>query len=485
MKKKLIGLSILLLVLLLGLSTTSYAFEYTVTNSDIDLIADTKLNATYATWQKPKIKNALNALYNTYNCDTIFISVRSNQDFYIFGLKNSQITSVGNSTNVNYFNITFTGNIYRYYGSKNNSFSGPTTFSDRNIVIGPGSALTGSYLMYSNDLTSSVSGPWQSENILTFSPPNYFTFIQNLNLDYSGDIALVSSLNDYLGVVSLGKNLDRVQTDYQYYDRYAKQWKIYHSEDLNFSSITDDDFYYYIRYAFNHREQYFLPNTLVQVYFVPKDTEEEFPTYFQPFYIVDRNTRYNTGGGIDLDDTFDDDSYWNYYIGNIDNLIDKQNTDKTTDDIINNDNENTDKIIDTLTDDSEVDNMLAEFGSGDINTMASKFGLPSIPNPFSQFIETIFYGITDVLTLDGDVTLDFGFQGQHMYLHSSDFTTPLNAATVFISGFLTFIYVYYMIELGYRTLINIREFNLDKTGIGNHYGQAGDGLQADGSWRLL
>lgn len=343
-KKKLsILLSLSLAVLFISLlDTTSYAYNYRITEEDCDTLINKVVTSSYD-WKstaKSRLKTMVNNVYNN-GWDTCVISL-NNQNYFdiaVYGFNASSVTSVKDSKNVNYMgvNTSNTTNI-RYYCSKSGtSMSSISSSTWQNYsTFGSGAQKRSAYLVVPNDLGADgtlFSGPWQSNDYLVFSPPDYFTFLLSPSIPtitINGDSVPYFNLNSntandfYLGVLGLAENYyDSELFEYRYYQGKWKLNKITKIQDIgeveqNLISVTI-------------KGRYLASNTLYSLQMNP-DPDSEFAPYSQPFFMKDRHTSI-TNGALDLENTFSGDYYNNY------------NNDTNTDKIIDNDQSLYDKMF--------------------------------------------------------------------------------------------------------------------------------------------
>ena len=188
MKKKIILSSILLLGLLLGCYTTTYASYYELTDNDIDIICDNNFgeNTTWSNLFYDKIK-ALKDEFYSYNYDLIIINMYSSyyHQVDVFGTASSRIAGVNNLNNKNYMEIVMQGNGikasivpngYNAVRVDRSSLSSPNTYP-----VGSGAQNRSNYLLYTNDLGTSGTGPYQNLEWLELTPPTIFEI--ELNID--------------------------------------------------------------------------------------------------------------------------------------------------------------------------------------------------------------------------------------------------------------------------------------------------------------
>ena len=431
-KKKVIGLSILLLVLLLGLSTTTYASGYVITNDDIDLIVNYyESSNTYKDQIKSNLHNKLRNVYNNFDTAIVVVdySVQngSMNSYTIVGFDSSHVVSISNSKNINYMSLVLTSNTrvmktgcyIDYQGYHNN-------YSDNNVsgvTFGTGSQLRTRYLLIPTDLNGKFTdAPWQSTDILTF---DYFEFIVNTDV-MSGTAKIYgdTSMTDYylvpynaysvrLGSLYESKNLDNIVKRKYRYSQANRDFELI----KEYVSNVNDSNFYLSGDGYLHVYEYYQPDTTEFIIFTAKDSV--FDQIVVPIYYTTRNTNI-VNGYINLDNTFSGDYYNNY-----------------------NNDQNTQAIINNTNNDSEVDTTLNEFISGDYQDVANKFGFKLFTQEYYDFIYYTVTEIVDVLTESGDVYFDYSMHGETpTRIYASSFTTPNGTLKTFLQMFLISCTVY-------------------------------------------
>lgn len=433
-KKKVTGLSTLFLVLLLGLSTSCYAdsenfwtlnqlknvyYNYMTLVNESESYKTQFLN--YHEQEFQQLVNKLNENnyvyimfqegtvgYNSFigygNTDSIWYNYRgslsmtssSGYKYYVM-----PYTLTKGWENNGYFSGTeFTRNIY--YFSKNiyTNSSGTTI----NVAKGykPSYLLTSPFIDNKFEFTYTIDTGVLVDNV---SPLGIYPAFINIR---SGDTIV--------GYIEKAENLKTIIKYDYYYDIFQQNFIQYRAEVIadNIDVTTD-------RYSLLFKP--IKANTLVSIEFIPKN-DSGFESQYAEIYVTDNNTIINNGIA-NLTDTFSGD-YYNYYINNINNTIDNYKGDDRTEEIIN-----------TITDDSKVDNMLADFGSGDI---ALKFGF--IENELNGFtgnnnptfiISNLINGFCDIIMQDNNPYFDYSMHGEPpTRIYARDFTTKETALKVFV-----------------------------------------------------
>lgn len=103
---------------------------------------------------------------------------------------------------------------------------------------------------------------------------------------------------------------------------------------------------------------------------------------------------------------------------------------------------NTQDSTNTIMDSSEVDDIINEYLSGDIEDLADDFGFTALDNPFTTFLFHILESTYDALTLREPVVLNATYNGMTFTLNSNDFITPDSGFKTFIRALLIFLYIY-------------------------------------------
>lgn len=474
-KKNFIGLSILLLVLLLGLSTTCYARE--LSSNDVKNFC---LNYYKFLNGNNNVSDFISFLNSTESNNNIDGWVeRINRDNF-YSSNRWLLTGVNGFVCLWYVNGSDQQmrdhHPYYYDGSVYVNTSYYTGYQ-RRLSIGErqwyafvqtGQQQVNSNFIYTDmNIYTNSQGNTIKWGIGYENPSNvlngefvddYFTFLLSPSIPtitINGDSVPYfnfdgNQANDfYLGVLGLAQNYyDSELFEYRYYQGKWKLNKITKiqnigEEDQNLISVTLNG-------------KYFASNTLYSLQMNP-DPDSDFAPYSQPFFIKDRHTSI-TNGALDLDNTFSGDYYNNY------------NNDTNTNDIIN-----------SITDgnpDSElapIETML----SGDAQDVANNFGFWSAigPNLFPSNIYNRIYDrmkmVTDVLYDSGDVYFDFSMHGETpTRIHSSDIYLPNGVLKTFISTFLIAgtcwlvwkqFYSYYELITTGNLILLFHDIDIDKT----------------------
>lgn len=218
---------------------------------------------------------------------------------------------------------------------------------------------------------------------------------------YTSDKVRIGNMFDYSNLSAVIKRKFRYKQSTRSFDLIQEYES--NTNNLEFFDIADDTLIVF---------EYCQPDTTEFITFVPK-TETGFSQFTVPIYYTSANTSV-VNGVIDTGDTFSGDNYTNY----------------------NNDT-NTDKIIDNINNDNEVDSTLNEFISGDAEDIANKFGFRLFNQEYYDFIYNTIVSITNVLTDDSDVYFDYSMHGEApTRIYASSFTTPNGTLKTFLTMFL-------------------------------------------------
>lgn len=115
-----------------------------------------------------------------------------------------------------------------------------------------------------------------------------------------------------------------------------------------------------------------------------------------------------------------------------------------------------------IMDASEVDDILNEYLSGDIESISSEFGFSALDNPFTTFLLHIVEGLYDALTIDDDIVLQADFKTLHFELHSSDFTTPDSPIKTFVRNMMIAFYIYGNYKFFHYLITLVETARIDK-----------------------
>lgn len=183
-------------------------------------------------------------------------------------------------------------------------------------------------------------------------------------------------------------------------------------------------------------------------FYIPtyKFLNDYFFIYNNQFYVHSRYMKYNTPYFLlfylyDSNDDFIESYQYNYlflpYNANVENgvIVSAGSGDYNVQD-------STNDTIGVITDDSEIDSILDETFSGDIESFASDFGFTAFDNPFSTFLLHIVDSLYDALTVRQDVVLSADYMGITFTLNSADFNANYQLKS-FVSILMIFIYLYY------------------------------------------
>ena len=418
-------LCMLLLTLLLGACGTCYAWQLPKSNIEPGPFI-TKYGASMTTDEKNKFTTYFNRFLSETSFDTYFIAISGRGSYinqsYIVGFNKSDINgNITNVNNLNYMSVPLNSNSGQRCSLQGSSYS-VSNISNVNSALS-GSQLRGKYLFWSNDLSSTVTGPHETETILgPFQEPNYFQFtypanstgyqvngLQNtyysINSGYQTyigqiyDSAYVAKVEYQIGSWNGNSySFTKFKTLYNYNnDGYFPTWASGTTTRDNNGRYTT---YYYLDTQLNF-------NNIFIVRITPRLSD--LNTLYTYFYCTDGHTNIVSGIIYPLN-TFSGDYNQQY------------NQQQDTNNFIQQSQNNTDEIKDTITDDSQVQNNLDEFVSGD--NLLNEFGYSPIENPFTSVIVDVCSDLKDVLLGSGNQTLNISWGGRTQYLHSEDFIFP-------------------------------------------------------------
>lgn len=440
----------LLLTLLLGTCGTCYAWQLPKSNIEPGPFI-TKYGGSMTTDQKNKFTNNMNRFLNETNFDTYLISIggrgSSVDQSYIHGFNKSDINgNITNVNNLNYMSIPLQSNSGKAVYLTGN-------YSVVNISNGcyglSGSQLRGHYIFWSNDLSTSVTGPHETTQILgPFQEPNYFTFtypanstayqVNGLNETY---YTITSGYQSYLGSIFDSAYVGKI--DYQlgtwngnsysfstYKNVYNYNRNGYFPTWASGTTTRDNNGRYTTYFYLDLLNQ---SNNVVILRITPRLSD--LNTLYMYFYCFDGHTHV-VSGIIYPNNTFSGD------------YIQQYNEQEQTNTITSQSNQNTQDLQDTLTDDSQVEDMQNEFfNSGDL---MENVGFHPLENPFVEFLDTIIRGVQNTLLGTGNQTLDISFMGSTQRLHSEDFVLPNNALTTFIHLLCNGWFIFHLAKYGFE-----------------------------------
>lgn len=113
----------------------------------------------------------------------------------------------------------------------------------------------------------------------------------------------------------------------------------------------------------------------------------------------------------------------------------------------------------------------SKIDSGDIDLSINDFEIDEQTDPTSNFFTWLLEQIQDILTTDGDETLEFDFLDEHYILNSSDFSGPEGALKTFLVAYFTF-------AVGFLTALDIRKI-IEQFKNGNIEAIASDDINAN------
>lgn len=429
-KKYLVTLSTLLLLLLLGLSSTTLGWSYELTVSDLRNINETlgsvKVNENFYT----KCQQLLDQNYDCY----FYTVYDSKKTARLVGWNNNCVQD--NSTN-NYVSLNATYGNYGYSSQYNNGNVNGSLSATGSLAFRFNSGWTSqNYWFISGNYQNSDGvmlreDPYQSVNILTLVEPTSFEFIntQNYSLvevqtqadNFSYYNIPVAWTNKIVGTLNKSIFCDRIYYRVSAYNKNNNQFEIIadnvtlweYSDGNNISNFFDTDtsstyWSSVIDMNFNRYK-----NCCIYLFFDHSSTNTT--GLVVPIYVSDRNTQYtySTGGAlmVSTDNTFSGD-YLNEYDKNIDNTVNQQPVNDISNDI--------DNLITTITDSSY---------SGDIT-------LPSIEieDPTGDFFTWLYTSFVSVLNNNNNTYIDIPIWKTNYRIYSNVFMLPNGLLRDFISA---------------------------------------------------
>lgn len=382
--------------------------------------ARTSTNGRYEFYFEPISYNTQLYVYTYNNEIRSDLYVKRNLQFVLSGSTfNAKPTSWNNasSTHFRVFDLYSENDIYTY-NTENILYHGP----------------------YSEPSWFNTTGDYYSEIVWNFIPNGSTVTLQN---DNQWTYRLISGgWGIDFGSISDSEWVNKISYRVAYWNKGLNKFGSYGS---NFITIYDysknGPLYRYwsgtttnLNGIYTTRitlDNYNYQNCLMQI-IIESSNPNELPTKYIDYYIESSNTVVQNGVVI-TSSIFSGD-----YMGDYDNQQQE-----------NQNNDNTDKIIDAVTDDSQVDNMLGDFfNSGDL---LNDIGYSPLENPFTSVILDLAQEFQDALLGTGNETLTIGWRGYSTTLHSEDFILPPSPLTTFIhlicNGFLIFSIYKYGFEL--------------------------------------
>lgn len=456
MKKKIIGLlSTLLFTLFVGLSGSCYAVEVgqvqnfiynsaLINNPDYDktLLDSWFTNST--AWSAAK------TYIEAHRNDTIFNTLIINQGYNIYFLtrsveSTSQLT-IRNINNNNSYDIRangFTGIQFRYndYSFINNNYTSTTfntvstSWTDANIYY------SNQILYYGWSIPNSemLEGDYYQNIIWQFDYPSGFkyTIANTTDWTYHG---ITQGYQINVGSVTDSQYIDNIQYRFGSWNGSEYVWG-------NFKTLYDYNRNGFINNYFSgsttnnngvltttfYIDTYNNGNNILQI--VVRPDSPDLTTHYHYYYVLNNNTSI-VGSVIYPANTFSGDYEQQY------------NQQEQTNNITGSVEDSADKVIETITDDSQVNSMLDETLSGD--KIIRDIGFNYVVNPFENIIKNTLIGFTNALLGSGDETIDFTIYDNSYSIHSEDFNLPDGEFKSFFSLLCNAFVVYNICKYGFK-----------------------------------
>lgn len=472
-KKYLIILFTFLLVLLLGLSSTSLGWSYDLSVSDIRNINETlgsvQVNENFYT----KCQQLLDLDYDCYFY-TVYDSKKSAR---LVGWYDDAVQT--NSTNV-YCSLNATTGNYGYcsqYNKGNVNYTGIATgtlafrfnsgWTNQNYWF-----VSGNYRNLENTMLREI--PYQSVNILILNEPTNFEFINTQNyrlvqVQTQAEGYLYYDIpsawtNQVIGTLNKSIFCNRIWYRASAYNKNTNQFEIIadnvtlwqYSDGNNISNFYNTDITSTYWSSVIDMNLYRLKNCCVYLFFEHSNVNGS--DLIVPIYVSDTNTRYSvaTGGGliVSADDTFSGD-YLNKYDNDINNVVNEQ----PINDIAN----SVDNINDSITSTEGSDDLINSYLSGDIDSWSSDLGYHPFENPFTSFLYNLVVNVYDALTRRGNVVLNLNHHNTTGWvINTDDFITPNSPLKNLIKWSMIFFYLYGNYKFFHYLLTLIETAKIDK-----------------------
>lgn len=448
-KKQIIGLGTLLLVLLLGSFTTSYAMSVSQAEECMQYITD-QYNANYTPYYKVYVPALIDSnlwtvhkndigfdTYNTIIMRCLYESAKVYVDFVTLDTDNTYINNAwiqfNTSQNVTLSNVR----VCRFIMTRTGVVSS-YELTTKTLYYNS---------LYRNPTDQSVwcAAVIQANNIVNISDYFYygkgytvqmpFTFIPKAASTYADvwtyeDVPFYDASGDdlYIGQLFVPLSSQTEEINSNFYWQY-NTW--------NFRSLSP--YCTYLEYVTSENDtavydvylvkEYIYENTLYDLTTIDKSTEP-YGTAPAIFYIRNNYTVV-TNGALDPSSTFSGD-YKDKYDDDLQNQQDVNNISEA--------------INDTINQPVDVSGELAGVFSGDLYNIAEGFGFDSTESIYFTFIEDFLRNVCNVLLDDSDAYFDFSLHGEEpTRIYSSDIGLPSDhPLRIFISIILVFLTVYLM-----------------------------------------
>lgn len=470
-KKHIIGLSILSLVLLLGLSSTSYAMSVSQAEDCMLYITD-QYNASYTPyykvcvpalidsnlWQQHKNEIGFDT-YNTIIMRCLYESATVYIDFVTLNVDNVYVTNGyiqfnNNNATLNNvrccrFEATRQGNIYAY------SVVSKTLYYDSLRRVPTDQSVWTPAIIQANNVVNETDYFYYGKGFSVAVP---FMFVNKASNIYADvwtyeDVPFYNASGEDLYIGQLFHPAD-VNIDTNIRSNFYWQFGTWNLRQLPYNST-------YLRYVDSQNDvtiydvylksQYINANTLYE--FVWQDRREEPYSTATSIFYINNNYTVITNGALNPNATFSGD-YKDKYDDDLQNQQDIENIEQA----INN----------TINDTENIDNTINQYLSGDVEHYANEFGFNDIEhspleNPITTFLLDIVESVYDALTKRGDVSLDFNHHSTtNWIINTRDFITPESDIKNLVKWSLVFMYIYGNYKYFHYLLTLVQTARIDK-----------------------
>lgn len=192
-------------------------------------------------------------------------------------------------------------------------------------------------------------------------------------------------------------------------------------------------------------DNYNYQNCLMQIV-IESSIPGQLPTKYIDYYIESSNTVVQNGVVI-TSSIFSGD-----YMGDYDNQQQE-----------NQNNDNTDKIVDSINSTDGADELINSYLSGDVDSWGADLGYHPFENPFTSFLFNLVNNVYDSLTRRGNVVLDFNHHNSTGWVINTDeFITPEGPLKNLIRWSMIFFYLYGNYKFFHYLLTLIETAKIDK-----------------------
>lgn len=465
-------LFMLLLTLLLGSWSTCYAVE----KGQIQNLAY-NWYTNYMNWTDETTRQFITAkdsgfdnVSELFNSNYGIIATRYNStEFYVYIVPNNYSTNNQQYISNNNYGwyiyeigwIRFTSNSIS--SLKRNSVTGGRHGSNIDVVytdfdIYNGNNSSSSIVYNAGYYTPSwfdLTGDYYSSMVWEFSPTSNSQTVTINGGNQWQYHAITGGWNIYLGSITDSEWVDKIQYRVGYWNNTLNQFSPVSSSTYTIYDYSKNGPLYKYWTSTNngntyttgiYLDTYKYQNCVLQLVITSEVPNELTTIYYD--YLITNSKTYINAGIFYPNLTFSGDYVQDY-----------NNQTET-----NQEQDNTDNIIDSINDindDSQVDDILDGYFSGDYNDMANQWGFNPFQNPYYDFLKSVLFGICDVLADQRNVTLDISFFGRSIILHSEDFVTPNNLITQFVKYVLIFFYLYGCFKFFYSVIISFETADIE------------------------